>query len=158
MRGAALDREEAGQVGLNFVHFSFSMFFCQGGRGRLPSPLSSSGFLVAREAWQLPECCSSQGFQIAQLSLLKSFPKIYLFLSVMIQKAVSPPALAFRGVHPPMTLGTAELPLGETLQYVLPSTFLCKIWFDGMGKPIKTCILFSGNHIDNFVTAKEMIG
>ena len=69
MRSAALDREEAGQVGLNFMDFSFLCFFCQGGRRCLPSPLSPSGFLAAREAWKLPEHRPSQGLQIAQLSL-----------------------------------------------------------------------------------------
>ena len=70
MRSAALDREDAGQVGLNSILLKFvSVFFCQGGCCCLPSPLSPSGFLVAREAWKLPERRPGQGFQIAQLTL-----------------------------------------------------------------------------------------
>ena len=67
MRAAALDREEDGQVGLISMQMvvCFNVFFCQGGRGGLSTSLSTSGFLAAREARQLPERRPSQGFQIA---------------------------------------------------------------------------------------------
>ena len=59
--------------------FFVSMFFCQGGLGCLPTPLSTSGFLAAGEARQLPERRPGQGFQIAQLTRSNLFPKYTSF-------------------------------------------------------------------------------